>query len=72
MIETARAVLHAEELAAASREPAPSAAELQRFVGERLSDYKVPETLSLTTEPQPRNANGKILKRQLRDALRPE
>jgi long-chain acyl-CoA synthetase len=54
------------------REPAPSAAELQRFVGERLSDYKVPETLTFSTEPQPRNANGKILKRQLRDALRPE
>jgi len=53
------------------REPAPSAAELQRFVGERLADYKVPETLTLTSEPQPRNANGKILKRQLRDALRP-
>jgi len=52
------------------REPAPSAAELQRFVGERLADYKVPETLTLTSEPQPRNANGKILKRQLRDALR--
>jgi len=52
------------------REPPPSAAELQRFVGERLADYKVPETLTLTTEPQPRNANGKILKRQLRDALR--
>lgn len=54
------------------REPAPSPAELQRFVGERLSDYKVPETLTLTAEPQPRNANGKILKRQLRDALRLE
>ena len=54
------------------RDPAPSPAELQRFVGERLSDYKVPETLTLTAEPQPRNANGKILKRQLRDALRPE
>ena len=52
------------------REPPPSAAELQRFVAERLSDYKVPETLTLTAEPQPRNANGKILKRQLRDALR--
>lgn len=52
------------------REPAPSAAELQHFVGERLADYKVPETLTLTSEPQPRNANGKILKRQLRDALR--
>jgi len=52
------------------REPAPSAVELQRFVGERLADYKVPETLTLTSEPQPRNANGKILKRQLRDTLR--
>ena len=36
---------------------------------ERLSDYKVPETMALTREPLPRNANGKVLKRQLREAL---
>jgi long-chain acyl-CoA synthetase len=35
---------------------------------ERLSDYKVPETIDLTLEPLPRNANGKVMKRQLREA----
>jgi acyl-coenzyme A synthetase/AMP-(fatty) acid ligase len=35
---------------------------------ERLSDYKVPETMALTVEPLPRNANGKVMKRQLREA----
>ena len=51
------------------REPAPATAELQRFVAERLSDYKVPETFTLSTELQPRNSNGKILKRLLRQSL---
>ena len=36
---------------------------------ERLSDYKVPETMALTREPLPRNANGKVIKRQLRERL---
>src|SRR4051812_1764686 len=45
-----------------------SAAGLQAWCAERLSDYKVPETIDLTTEPLPRNANGKVLKRQLREA----
>jgi long-chain acyl-CoA synthetase len=42
---------------------------LRAWCAERLSDYKVPETITLTMEPLPRNANGKVLKRQLRDAL---
>jgi len=29
----------------------------------------VPETIMLTTEPLPRNANGKVIKRQLREAF---
>ena len=41
---------------------------LHAWCAERLSDYKVPETIDLTTEPLPRNANGKVLKRQLREA----
>ena len=28
----------------------------------------MPETIDLTTEPLPRNANGKVMKRQLREA----
>ena len=46
-----------------------SAEELRRFCGERLADYKVPESFTLLDEPLPRNANGKLLKRALRDAL---
>jgi acyl-CoA synthetase (AMP-forming)/AMP-acid ligase II len=42
---------------------------LRAWCAERLSDYKVPETMALTSEPLPRNANGKVMKRQLREAL---
>ena len=42
---------------------------LRSWCAERLSDYKVPETITLTVEPLPRNANGKVMKKQLRDAL---
>ena len=41
---------------------------LRAWCAERLSDYKVPETMVLTAEPLPRNANGKVMKRQLREA----
>ncbi len=41
--------------------------ELQRFVGERLANFKVPSRITIVTEQLPRNASGKILKRQLRD-----
>jgi acyl-CoA synthetase (AMP-forming)/AMP-acid ligase II len=41
---------------------------LRAWCAQQLSDYKVPETMTLTTEPLPRNANGKVLKRQLREA----
>jgi acyl-CoA synthetase (AMP-forming)/AMP-acid ligase II len=44
-------------------------AELRAFCAERLADYKVPETFTLLDEPLPRNANGKLLKRVLRDSL---
>jgi long-chain acyl-CoA synthetase len=42
---------------------------LRAWCAERLSDYKVPETMALTSGPLPRNANGKVMKRQLREAL---
>jgi acyl-CoA synthetase (AMP-forming)/AMP-acid ligase II len=45
-----------------------SAAALRAWCAERLSDYKVPETMDLTVEPLPRNANGKVMKRHLREA----
>jgi long-chain acyl-CoA synthetase len=41
---------------------------LRAWCAERLSDYKVPETMVLTAEPLPRNANGKVMKKQLREA----
>jgi len=42
---------------------------LRAWCAARLSDYKVPETMVLTAEPLPRNANGKVLKRLLRERL---
>ena len=43
--------------------------QLKAYCAERLSDYKVPETFTFRTDPLPRNANGKVLKRELRQAL---
>jgi long-chain acyl-CoA synthetase len=43
--------------------------ELRRFCAERLADYKVPESFTLSTKPLPRNANGKLLKREMREQL---
>ena len=43
--------------------------ELQRFVGERLAKFKVPNVVTIVHEQLPRNASGKILKRDLRDAV---
>src|SRR3954453_22175586 len=51
-----------------TRAPVDSEA-LRAWCAERLSDYKVPETMVITAEPLPRNANGKVLKRQLRELL---
>ena len=45
-----------------------SGSALRAWCAERLSDYKVPETIDLTMEPLPRNANGKVMKKQLREA----
>ncbi|MNW02192.1 Long-chain-fatty-acid--CoA ligase [compost metagenome] len=42
---------------------------LRSFCAQRLADYKVPESFTLLDEPLPRNANGKLLKRVLREAL---
>ena len=43
------------------------AAELQKFLGERVASFKVPDQITVVNEPLPRNAAGKILKRELRD-----
>jgi long-chain acyl-CoA synthetase len=39
------------------------------YCAQRLSDYKTPETVTVRTEPLPRNANGKVLKPLLRSEL---
>jgi acyl-CoA synthetase (AMP-forming)/AMP-acid ligase II len=51
-----------------TRDSGVCAETLRAWCAERLSDYKVPETIDLTVEPLPRNANGKVMKRQLREA----
>jgi long-chain acyl-CoA synthetase len=42
---------------------------LQAHVRERLAPFKVPTRIAIFDEPLPRNAAGKILKRELRDEL---
>ena len=44
-----------------------TADELRDFVAAHLAAFKVPETIDVRTEPLPRNAAGKFLKRHLRD-----
>jgi long-chain acyl-CoA synthetase len=43
--------------------------ELRRFVAGKLAAFKVPVRIDVRSEPLPRNPNGKILKRQLREEL---
>lgn len=45
----------------------PDAEELQAHVGERLARFKVPSRFFVRKAALPRNATGKVLKRQLRD-----
>ncbi|TDC93350.1 class I adenylate-forming enzyme family protein [Actinomadura sp. 7K507] len=44
---------------------APSAEELAAFAGERLAYFKVPTRWHITTDPLPRNATGKVLRKQI-------
>ena len=41
--------------------------QLQQFLGARVASFKVPATVTIVAEPLPRNASGKILKRDLRE-----
>jgi long-chain acyl-CoA synthetase len=50
-------------------DPALDAAALRAFCAPRLADYKVPESFTIGAEPLPRNANGKLLKRVMRERL---
>jgi len=42
---------------------------LTRHVAERLAKFKVPSIVEVVDAPLPRNASGKILKRDIRDRL---
>jgi acyl-CoA synthetase (AMP-forming)/AMP-acid ligase II len=42
------------------------------FWAERLSDYKVPGRIVFLGDPLPRNANGKVLKPELRKLVEAE
>ncbi|NYT64439.1 acyl--CoA ligase [Alcaligenaceae bacterium] len=44
-------------------------AELQEFCAQRLADYKVPESFTFELDALPRNANGKLMKRSLRESV---
>jgi len=46
---------------------AVTAEAVRAFCAARLADYKVPETVTIVGAPLPRNANGKLLKRVLRE-----
>lgn len=53
----------------ALKSAAATATELQAFCKVRLSDYKVPESFTLSLTPLPRNANGKLQKQAMRADL---
>jgi O-succinylbenzoic acid--CoA ligase len=42
---------------------------LRAHCARHLADYKVPETIVFSAAPLPRNANGKLMKRSLRECL---
>jgi long-chain acyl-CoA synthetase len=43
---------------------------VREFCAKRLSDYKVPESVTIGNELLPRNANGKLQKNILREIVR--
>jgi acyl-CoA synthetase (AMP-forming)/AMP-acid ligase II len=50
-------------------DPACSADELRAHCARHLADYKLPDFITFINHPLPRNANGKLLKRRLREEL---
>ena len=59
--------LHPTESGAAGA----TAESLRAWLAERLAAFKVPSVIEITTDPLPRNATGKVLKRTLRETLTP-
>jgi len=59
-----------ERVAAFIRSETPIDADaLRQYCAERLSDYKVPDRIQVSPDPLPRNPNGKLLKREMRDLI---
>jgi long-chain acyl-CoA synthetase len=54
------------------RGEAISEAELRRFCADRMADYKVPDFITVMPDALPRNANGKILKAELKQHIAAE
>ncbi|MBE1530772.1 class I adenylate-forming enzyme family protein [Actinomadura algeriensis] len=50
-------------------DPVPAEDEITAFARERLSYFKVPSRWRLTTEPLPRNATGKVVRREVESTL---
>jgi acyl-CoA synthetase (AMP-forming)/AMP-acid ligase II len=48
-------------------DPECTADELRAHCARHLADYKLPDCITFVDHPLPRNANGKLLKRQLRE-----
>jgi acyl-CoA synthetase (AMP-forming)/AMP-acid ligase II len=48
---------------------APTADEIRAFLVPRIAKHKIPSLIQLRPDPLPRNANGKFLKRRLRDEV---
>jgi long-chain acyl-CoA synthetase len=48
-----------------------TADELRRFVAQKIAAFKVPVEVIVQHEPLPRNANGKIMKNELRTRFKP-
>ena len=70
--ERVHAFVHMDAAArAAAGDGAALAESMRAFCAERLADYKVPETIGLRDDPLPRNANGKLLKREMRGWIAP-
>jgi O-succinylbenzoic acid--CoA ligase len=73
--ERVHAFVHLDPASDATARARTAPAELEQalraFCAERLADYKVPETVGVRADPLPRNANGKLLKREMRGWLAP-
>lgn len=65
--ERVHAFVHAP--GAAGQAGALTEAQVRAHCARLLADYKVPETVTFSDEPLPRNANGKLMKRLLRERM---